>query len=148
MELAHVRGANRTGYSVLGQMVTGSSSSSSLSCAEPYYAAFAACWQRLVAMRRFGFPVGGGAVGYRPVITTLSAKVRWMFVTTVSSRPIVVTYGFLPHRISMVSARFSHLTSLAGRVRHYGQVAAPERRWWHWNGGGIGGGGGNRQAGF
>ena len=68
-QLAHIRNEQlATGRAVLGQFAgDGAAGNSS---AQDYYN-----FRRMLAAnnrRGFGFPVGGGAVGYRPVITTLS----------------------------------------------------------------------------
>jgi hypothetical protein len=68
-QLAHIRNEQlATGRAVLGQF--GGDGVAGNSSAQDYYN-----FRRMLAAnnrRGFGFPVGGGAVGYRPVITTLS----------------------------------------------------------------------------
>ncbi len=81
--LANVRQRQmEAGHAVLGQLGGGDGESLSSSTAQDYYN-----FRRLLAAnqrRGLGFPVGGGAVGYRPVITTLPEGAS-MFVTGVVS---------------------------------------------------------------
>ena len=86
-ELASVRKKQtELASAVLGQMATAATSSPSSSSAAANYAAY----RRMLAMAGrnagpgFGFPIGRGAVGYRPVITTLQEGAMMMTTAVIS----------------------------------------------------------------
>ena len=104
-QLANVREQQlATGRAVLGQFAGGDFDSSS---AQDYFN----LRNTIANNRRFGFPVGGGAVGYRPVITTLNEGCEPVR-NRCCIRGTVATFEFRLHHSSPALARFSLSTSL------------------------------------
>ncbi|MEZ6138603.1 MAG: hypothetical protein R3C53_27280 [Pirellulaceae bacterium] len=97
--LAAVRGQQlATHRAVLGQLAGGSNNGSSSSSDSSAYDDYIAYRRRLAAAARggFGFPGGRGAVGYRPVITTLPEGVFFSVAGVVSADRRYVRIGTGP----------------------------------------------------
>ncbi|MEZ6149068.1 MAG: hypothetical protein R3C09_03020 [Pirellulaceae bacterium] len=150
-ELANVRKKQtELANSILGQMTTGSSSSSSSSSDAANYAAY----RRMLAVAGrnagpgFGFPIGRGAVGYSPVITTLQEGAS-MFPSAVIShdrRYVRISPNAIFQGIGEVytfnSATGDTGTSAAGGGGFGGGAGGGVNSGGGGFGGGLGGGGG------